>query len=112
MVRMGILVRFSAGAGTSLFSAALRPTQLLVQLAARVISLGCKVVGPRLVPLASHSAEVTNAWTYAFIHQRIFMAWWLIYDADNSTFVFEIAVNSADQSFPTRVPSNIFRGSA
>jgi len=63
IVRLGKLVRFSAGAGAYLSSAALRPTQPLVQLATRVISFGCKVIGPRLVPLASHSAEVTNSWT-------------------------------------------------
>jgi hypothetical protein len=40
IVQLGILVRFSAGAGTFTFSAALRPTQLLVQLATRVISFG------------------------------------------------------------------------
>jgi len=81
-------------------------------LATRVFSFGCKVVGLRLVPQASHSAKVTNAWTYASIHPCIFMAWWLIGGADNCTFVFEIAVNSADQFFPARVPNNIFRGSA
>jgi hypothetical protein len=70
----------------SVFRTALEPTHPPIQLVSGALSLGVKRPGRATDHSPPSSAEVKNAWNYAFTPQYVFMAWCLVKHRDNFTW--------------------------
>jgi hypothetical protein len=83
------------GLGIFLFTIASRtalgPTQHPIQWVPDALSLGVKRPGREADHSPPYSAGVKNAWSYTYIPQYVFMAWYLVKQTDfifTFTFIF------------------------
>jgi hypothetical protein len=67
---------------------ALGATQPPLQWVPGTLSLGVKWLGHEADHSPPSSAKVKNAWSYTSTPQYVFMAWYLVKERDNFTFIF------------------------